>query len=149
MTHQMQKFFKLSLLADLMRERAVVVFIVAIASLHLALVASGIRGWQCPLLQTTGYPCPGCGLSRAVVALFAGDWKLALTLHAFAPILLAALALIGIASFLPQQQRQQFICSVEKFEKRTGLTVILMLGLVIYWLVRLFIPASLALVVQR
>lgn len=145
----MQKLLKLSLLADLMRERTAVVFIMAIASLHLTFVAAGISGWQCPLLQTTGYPCPGCGLSRAVLALLLGKWELSLTLHAFAPILLAALALIGIASFLPQQQRQRLICSVEKFEKRTGLSVIMMFGLVIYWLVRLFIPASLALVVQR
>lgn len=145
----MQKFIRLTLLADLMRERLAVIFMFAVASLHIILVASGVPGWQCPLLQATGFPCPGCGLSRAVVALLKGNWKLSLTLHAFAPILLAALALIGIASFLPQQQRQQLICSVEKFEKRTGLTVILMFGLVIFWLVRLFIPASLALVVQR
>src|ERR1051326_6721478 len=98
-----------------MQERLTVLFIFVIAVPQLILVWFGIPGWQCPLLQATGHPCPGCGLSRAAVALLRGNWKLSLTLHAFAPILLAALALVGIASFLPQQHRQNLIYTVEKF----------------------------------
>jgi len=146
---QMQKLLKLTLLADLMRERTSIIFMFAIATGHLILVASGVHGWQCPLLQTTGIPCPGCGLSRATVALLKGQWKLSLTLHAFAPILLAALALVGIACFLPQQQREKLICFTENFEKRTRISLILGTGLIAYWLVRLLYPVSLALVVQK
>src|SRR5262245_50137274 len=119
------------LVADLMRERIAAAAIFAVAAGQLALTASGLPGWQCPLLQATGLPCPGCGLSRAVVALLHGDWKLSLTLHAFAPILLAFLALIGVASVSPQHYRQKLICLIEHIEKRTWLSVLLSAALVI------------------
>ena len=140
---------KSTVLADLIRQRMLMVFVVAVAAFQLALTASGLPGWGCPLLKLTGWPCPGCGLTRAVLALLHGEWKKSLTLHAFAPILLAALALIGIASFLPQQQRQRFADTVENIEKRTRLSAVLLIGLVAYWLVRLLFPASLVLVTQR
>jgi hypothetical protein len=145
MAHQMTR----TLLADLMRERMAVAFIFAVAAGQLIWVSSGWPGWQCQLLHVTGYPCPGCGLSRAAVALLRGEWNLSLTLHAFAPILLPFLALAGIASFLPQRYRQKLICVIEQIEKRTWLSVILLVAMVIYWIVRLLFPASLALVVQR
>lgn len=145
----MHKLKTLTLLADLMRERIAIALIFAVAAGQLILVASGLPAWQCPLLQTTGYACPGCGLSRAAVALLRGEWNLSLTLHAFAPILLAVLALVGVASVLPQQHRQNLICIIEHIEKRTGLSVILSVILVVYWIVRLLFPASLALVVQK
>ncbi|MBS1786833.1 MAG: DUF2752 domain-containing protein [Acidobacteria bacterium] len=124
-------------------------FVVAIAAFQLVLTASGLTGWECPLLKLTGWPCPGCGLTRAVLALLHGEWKKSLTLHAFAPILLAALALIGIASFLPQQQRQRLADTVENIEKRTRLSAVLLIGFVVYWLIRLLLPASLVLVTQK
>lgn len=140
---------KISVLADLIRERTLMIVVCVVAAFQLVLSVSGLPGWDCPLLKLTGWPCPGCGLTRAVLALLHGEWQKSLTLHAFAPILLAALALIGIASFLPQQRRHRFADTVEKVEKKTMLSVVLLIGLVIYWLVRLLYPASLALVMQR
>lgn len=144
-----RKLMTRTLLADLMRERIAIVLIFIAAATQLILVGSGLPGWPCPLLQTTGYPCPGCGLSRAAMALLRGEWKLSLTLHAFAPILLAALALIGMAGLLPQPHRQKLICAIEKFEMQTGLSVLLSVGLIAYWVARLLFPASLALVALR
>lgn len=138
-----------TLLADLLRERIVVALIFAFAAVQLIMTGNGLPGWQCPVLQTIGYPCPGCGLSRAAVALLRGEWSLSLTLHAFAPILLPVLVLAGIASFLPQRHRQNLICIIERIEKRTWLSVILLVALVVYWIVRLFFPASLTLIMKR
>lgn len=140
---------KVTILADLIRERMLMIVVCSVAAFQLIWAGSGLPGWSCPLLQSTGFPCPGCGLTRAVVALLHGDWQKSLTLHAFAPILLAALALIGIASFLPQQQRHSFADTVEKVEKKSRLSAVLLIGLVAYWLVRLLFPASLVLVTQK
>jgi len=140
---------KTTVLADLIRERTLMIVVCLVAAFQLTLSASGLPGLACPLLKLTGWPCPGCGLTRAVLALLHGAWKKSLTLHAFAPILLAALALIGIASFLPQQQRQRFADTVERVEKKTRLSAVLLIGLVVYWLIRLLFPASLVLVTQK
>jgi Protein of unknown function (DUF2752) len=35
----------------------------------------------CPLASSFGIPCPGCGLTRATLALFHGDVRTALHLH--------------------------------------------------------------------
>jgi hypothetical protein len=48
----------------------------------------------CPLHAATGWPCPGCGTTRAIEALLAGDWSAALALN---PLACAALA--GVAIF--------------------------------------------------
>ena len=140
---------KTTVLTDLIRERTLMIVVCLVAAFQLSLSVSGLPALACPLLKLTGWPCPGCGLTRAVLALLDGEWKKSLTLHAFAPILLAALALIGIASFLPQQQRQRFADTVERVEKKTKLSAVLLIGLVVYWLIRLLFPASLVLVTQK
>ena len=42
----------------------------------------------CPLYATTGYACPGCGLTRGFHALFHGDILTALDYNALIPLVL-------------------------------------------------------------
>ncbi|HYE73074.1 MAG TPA: DUF2752 domain-containing protein, partial [Blastocatellia bacterium] len=105
-------------------------------ALQLGLTLWGIPGWQCPMFAATGIPCPGCGLTRATVALLRCEWRTSLTLHAFAPILALTLLLL-IGGLLPVKPRQQLIDLVEAFEQKTRLTGIVAVGLILYWLARL------------
>jgi hypothetical protein len=56
-----------------------------IAILALVLGALGVAIWSdfplCPVAGTFGVPCPGCGLTRATLALLRGDVRAALHLH--------------------------------------------------------------------
>ena len=52
-----------------------------------------LPGLSCPLRALTGIPCPTCFLTRATCASLRGDWHQALTLHAFGPLVAAALIL--------------------------------------------------------
>jgi Protein of unknown function (DUF2752) len=132
-------------LAPLLTSRRMAVAISLTALVQACLVASGLPAWPCPFAHLLGIPCPGCGLSRATVALLHGDWRTAFALHAYAPFLLGALILFGCASLLPARPRALLAAGVAAVEQRTGLTTLLLIGLVCYWLARLlFAPATMS-----
>lgn len=57
------------------------------------LLAWSLTGTSCTLRSITGLPCPGCGLTRALIAVLRGDLAAALQLHPLfwlAPPVLAA-----------------------------------------------------------
>jgi hypothetical protein len=63
-----------------------------LAALGLALLALEIP--VCPVAALTGLPCPGCGLTRATLALLRGDFARAWQLH---PLVFVALPALGAA----------------------------------------------------
>ena len=122
--------------AQVLRSRQAAVLLAGMAALQLGLVAGGLAGWPCPLLHGLGIPCPGCGLSRAVVELLRGDWRASLSRHAFAPVLLSGVAVLAVASLLPERLRSKLALQVERLERRTGLTGVILTAFVLYWIAR-------------
>jgi hypothetical protein len=130
-------------LASLLRDRRVSLAVTCAAAAQVACVAAGVGGWPCPLKSATGVPCPGCGLTRAVVALLRGDFAASLQLHAFAPVLLACLGAFAAAALLPSARREAFAGAVARFERRTKATYAVPAAMLVYWSVRmLFLPGS-------
>lgn len=76
-------------------------------------------------------------MSRATVFLFRGNWKEAMMMHAFAPVFLIALIIIAFGTVGPRPQIDRLIAKTEALERDTGITMILLGGLIIYWLARL------------
>jgi len=132
----------LLVLTPILRDRKFALAISGMALLQLALAMSGVDAWPCPFLHALGIPCPGCGLTRASLFLFRGDWRRALDFHAFAPVLILALALIGCAAVAPKTPRARLITGIESLERYTGITSLVLLGLIVYWLARLLILQS-------
>lgn len=62
-----------------------------------ALIA--VDGYLCPFAALTGWPCPGCGLTRASLALLQGQFERALQLHPLVPVLLPLLGLVVARGF--------------------------------------------------
>ncbi len=109
--------------------------------LHLTLVSLNVPSWECPFFRATGVPCPGCGLTRALMLLMRGELRGALHFHAFAPIFLIGVAALILSAVLPNSIIQPVISRTELWERRTGFTVIILAGLILYWLARLlFVP---------
>ncbi len=123
-------------LAPLLRERWIALLLVGIAVVQEGLVALGLPGWQCPVRAVLGIPCPGCGLSRAMLSLLKGDWRAALSMHVFAPLFLLGFALMAVISLLPDPLRERVIECVEYVESRTGIVLVILWGLVFYWIFR-------------
>jgi hypothetical protein len=107
--------------------------------LQLLLTLIRFPSWPCPVFHTLGIPCPGCGMTRATLFLIRGEWKQALVMHAYAPIVLVALALIAFCTIAPRRQAERIAKRAEIIERYTGLTTLLLGGLILYWLVRLLV----------
>jgi hypothetical protein len=56
------------------------------SALGALLLLAALRVPMCPVAIVTGYPCPGCGLTRATMALLHGDLHEAMHLHPLAPV---------------------------------------------------------------
>jgi uncharacterized protein DUF2752 len=105
--------------------------------LQIGLSALRLHPWQCPIFISTGVPCPGCGLTRAIVLLLQGEWRASFHYHVFAPVFLFFTIIILVAIFLPASIGQRAIYKAEVLERQTGLTLIILTGLILYWLARL------------
>jgi hypothetical protein len=129
--------------ASLLRDRRVALVVTGLAAAQLGAVAAGVGGWPCPVRGAAGFPCPGCGLTRACLALLRGRWGESLAVHAFAPVLLLALAAFAAAALLPRPQREAFAAAAERWERRTRASALVLAALLLYWSARLlFLPGS-------
>jgi Protein of unknown function (DUF2752) len=132
-----------AVLGPVLAQRGLAAGLALACAAQVALTALGLPGWPCPFRQATGLPCPGCGLSRAVAALMRGDWGQAMASHAFAPLAAAAAVALAVAALLPGDARRRLAAGVEAVERKTGLSLVLGAGTVLYWLARfLYTPLA-------
>jgi hypothetical protein len=124
-------------LSPVLRDRKFTFALVGATSLHIALVSLNLPSWECPVFRLTGIPCPGCGLSRATLLLLKGDLSGSLRFHAFAPVFLFAIFALILSVLLPKSILQPAIARAELIERKTGLTVLILGSLILYWLARL------------
>ncbi len=132
-------------IATLLRDRRFGLVLSGALCLHVGLVSLKLPAWECPFFNLTGVPCPGCGLTRACTLLLTGEVQASMKFHAFAPVFLVLIAILVTATLLPRSLTEPFIERAETLERQTGLTVIIFVGLILYWLVRvLFFPTMFA-----
>ena len=126
-------------IASLLRMRAMCVGLVGFLGLQLGLSAVGIPFMGCAMLDTTGVPCPGCGMTRGAIATAQLDLDAVLYYNVFGPFALAATGLMFLGAILPNRQRMVLAAAVETIERKTALTNFCFLLLWVYWLARLAI----------
>ena len=133
------EWFFTPVLGPLFLNRWLTGILLGVGLTQLVLVAAGINGWQCPIRATVGITCPGCGLTTAMTLLTTGQWATAVETHAFAPIFFGVLALMVAAIVLPRPYLKKLSRTVAVLECKTGITAIITLGMILYWLLRNFI----------
>lgn len=124
-------------LAPLVRNRLIIFVLTGVAVAQVWLTAVGLPAWQCPFRSALGIPCPGCGLSTAIVFLIHGEWRAAMTTHAFAPLFLAGFALMAVVAVMPDHLHRAAVHRIEVLERSTGFVGFLLMSMVVYWLLRL------------
>ena len=124
-------------ISPVLRDRKLAFVVTGVAGVQIALVSLSLPGWVCPFFRLTGIPCPGCGLTRAVILLLKGDFRDSLRFHAFAPIFLLAAVAFILVLLLPKSIIQPALSKVERLEHQTGFPAIILVGLILYWLARL------------
>ncbi|WP_437322267.1 DUF2752 domain-containing protein [Sorangium sp. So ce394] len=107
----------------------------AIAALLGLLVACGVP--LCPFAIVTRHPCPGCGLTRATLALAHGHVSEALRLHPLSPIM-APLVLAALAYNAAVYVKDGRIAATESVQGAwvTRLGVALAILMVAVWVAR-------------
>jgi hypothetical protein len=112
----------------------------AFGSMGLAQIGLTMRhlpAWPCPFFHLTGIPCPGCGATRACVALLRGHWAESLRMHALGSVFLVVIVLLLIGGLLPGRSRKAFVATIERLERRVAPGYVFFLLLVFYWVARL------------
>ena len=130
-------FFR-PLLAPMVNNRWLVGMATVFGIFQLLLGYVGLPGWQCPIQGALGVICPGCGMTTAMSLLLKGHWQMAVQTHLFAPVVLLTLAMMLIAAVLPTSSLIRFAGRIDRLERRSGIAAILLLGMIIYWLLRVF-----------
>ena len=136
--YRLIKWFFTPVLGPLLQNRLWLCIFTAFGVAQLWLVYAGLSGWRCPINETLGVICPGCGMTTAMAMLLQGHWHLAAQTHAFAPVILIVIMIMLIAIGLPAPYLRKFSGSVQRLEQKSGITAILLLSMVVYWLLRIF-----------
>ena len=123
-------------LASMLHKRWVVLLFAGFGVVQVSLTIAGLAGWQCPIRSALGVRCPGCGMTTAIVMLLNGEWRMALQTHAFAPLLLITWFLMLTAVTLPSRLLDKISRNVARLEQKTGITAVVLLSMVVYWLLR-------------
>lgn len=123
-------------LGPLLQERRILFLLLGVAAAQVWLAAVGIPGWHCPIKSSLGIACPGCGLSSAVALLIRGEWGNALSSHAFAPAFLLGFVLMMLVGMLPCRLHRMSVRWIYRWERRSGLTPLFLIGILVYWMLR-------------
>lgn len=100
-----------------------------LATLALLLAAGGAYFLQIPciFLHFTGIPCPGCGMTRSLIAAFMLDFGKAFSFHMmFWSVPVLYLAMLADGKLFPKRWANILLYSV------------IIIGFLINWLIKLF-----------
>ena len=85
----------------------------------------------CPTVAITGFPCPGCGMTRAVFSVLRGNFALAWHLHPFVYVLGGYVLVFAFRRYVMQKE-------VKSMVKYLMVIVAAMIGYYIYRMVKYF-----------
>lgn len=101
------------------------------------LLGSGVLPFPCPVRALTGFPCPGCGMTRATHLVLHGDLHGALAIHPLVLVLFPWALVLLVAELVGHARRGRFVTWVEHRPLRLGTYAIVGAATVV-WIARFF-----------
>jgi hypothetical protein len=112
-------------LASLLRSRVSCLMIPLIFGSYGLVSSLGLVVWECPLRAGLGRDCPGCGMTRAIIAGLAGRFQDMLQLNLFAPVFGVLFVGLSVAGMMPSAWRLSLADRVARVESRLPLVLII------------------------
>ena len=93
----------------------------------------------CPFRWLTGIICPGCGMTRSVMAFVRGDFLSSLHFHPFGPLLVTGLGFLGSLRLADRLRDQEHFPALRAWYARytLRLSLILLAAVLLFWAIRL------------
>ena len=88
----------------------------------------------CPFKMLTGFPCPGCGITKSVVYFYDGNLLKSITFHLFGPFVIILSVYFLIKLGLELYYNKPFFANTFDKKKWTYIFVVL---LIVYHLIRI------------
>lgn len=92
----------------------------------------------CPFRALTGYPCPGCGMTRAFCALSHGEFLRAVHFNALSPLLYVALIVVWTAALATVFNMPRARQALFRLRPTASVSVAILAGVLVWWVVRLW-----------
>ena len=124
--------------SQLLSSRSFLLICVLCPVLIITLNILDIFTWTCPTYSCTGLYCPGCGMTRAGMALVQGDFSSAFSHHPFSLLFAAAWIFFLLLLFFPNAKRQAISAKFARFEEKFPIIPLLFILFVFFGLIRLF-----------
>lgn len=124
--------------APMLRERAICAGLFGAAIILVTANMLGQSLWLCSFHELTGKPCPACGLTRGMSSLMRGEAARAVHWNAFTPLFAFAAAVMLVTNLLPNAARDRVVAWVDRVERRTGITWIVLAVFIGYGVWRMF-----------
>ena len=81
----------------------------------------------CPFKMLTGFPCPGCGITKSLVYLYEGDLLKSITFHLFGPVVMVLSVYFLIKFSLELYYKKPFFATTFNKKKWTYVFVALLI----------------------
>jgi Protein of unknown function (DUF2752) len=91
----------------------------------------------CPFRALTGYPCPGCGMTRAFSAIGHGELWRAVRYNPFSPLLFLAALAVWVAAAATILNWPRVRAAVTRLSPSSRAVNVLLLIVLVWWVARL------------
>ena len=90
----------------------------------------------CPFKMLTGFPCPGCGITKSLVFFYQGEWTKSMHYHLFGPLVVLFCVLVIVVLVIELITKKEYF---NRYIYNQKLAYQLAFVLAIYHIIRLFL----------